>query len=262
MAGSGFVHGAGYAFAALRLVRKDTVIRRRCLSIGLLYLLMWLLAIAAAVTFGGDLIARILGAPGEAWWAEALWWLGRVVLWIGWLLAVVLAMAALASPLLSPWLTGLAGLVTSRVTGQAGPHESVARVLVESLRDAGRAAVLAVVELSGAAAWSFGGWLLGMAVPPVGAVIGVGLGGAWSATFKALTAMSFGLDNRHVRLLDQFALVRGRLTTMLGLGLPVQLLMWLPLTLPIAVVAGELAVIELVDAGAVPALPDRRDPAR
>jgi hypothetical protein len=38
--------------------------------------------------------------------------------------------------------------------------------------------------------------------------------------------------------------------------------MWLPLTLPIAVVAGELAVIDLVDAGAVLALPDRRAPAR
>jgi CysZ protein len=241
---NGFSAGIAFFVQGQRWVLR----RRRWLGFGLLPALITLLIYAAALVAlalnAGD-IAAWATPFADDWddpWRPALRTLLAVALFCGGLLLAVLTFTAVTLLIGEPFYEKLSGHV-EETTGACprGPERPWWRELWASLRDnlylLGRVLLFAVPL-----------FLLGF-VPVIGQTVIPVLGFAVSGFFLTAELTSFAMERRGIPVRERLRLLRSRLATTLGFGVPLVLLFLVPLAavflMPGAVAGATLLAREL-----------------
>ena len=237
--------GATAMLAGPRLALQHRDIALGCAAAAAMYVLIWCAVLFAASRYDQAFVLWLAPHDGPAWYEHALAVAVKGSLYGLFWLAVVVAAAPVALPLCAPVLAVLAGRVEQRVANTPPPTMGWRLQAIEALRGAVRGLMVGAVLLAGnAIIWTLCS-VLGLLFAPLGVVASAVLAPAWNALGLAALATSFALENRRCRLADQLALLQRRRAVLLGFGLAAQLVAWMPLLMPLVVVAGSALVVRL-----------------
>ena len=241
-----FGRGLAAAFAGFGWVWRHPDARGPIVVAIAIYCAVWLAALATAATWDAPFARFAVDEIGPAGWqlvlTAALRGLAYVLFWV---LAVLLALL-FALPVCAPVFAWVADRTERRWFGGVPIAGASWRTLaVEMARGFGRALALVALQVAGAALLWLPGFVVGLAVPPLGAAWAFGIGGCWNALWLALALGSFALDNARLPLPEQLALVRRAAPLLAGFGVAAQVLGWVPFAVPFLVVAATLLLCRL-----------------
>ena len=254
LGGSPFARARFGAAAVLRgpqlaLQHRDLAVL--CLVTAALYTAVWVLVLWQAATWDQDVARWLVPPQGPRWFEVALQAVARTAAYVlVWLFALALA-GPLALPMCGPLFSLLAERTVLAITGDAAPTLSWRLVIGETVRSAVRGMVISLGQLAGVVLIGTLAFGAGLLVPPLGAVLSATLMPCWNGLGMAAMAMSFALDNHRCTLAEQLRVVQEQRAVMVGFGLAAQALAWLPLLMPVVVVAASALVMELRATGAV-----------
>ncbi len=248
-ASKGFWTGLRYPFRGARFVYLEHPGLARIWAVPAL---LTFLALGAGFWWAfarhGELAAWLWAPPqGEAWWQLPLHWLH--FLYEGLVLLVLLLVALLLGVLCSsvfaaPFNDALSERVERILTGRPPPPSSwrtllrdvLSTVLLEGLKLA--IYLLVMTPL----------WLLSLLVPVVGPVLSSFAGFLFSAAYFALDYVDYAAARRGLPVRQRLGMLRRHSMLMLGFGLGVWALLFVPLLnlffMPAAVTGGTMLFLE------------------
>lgn len=245
--------GLTYAPRAIALLLRDRSVRRLAVWPAIISVLALVLFVVLSVRYGGWLLDLVWTAPDEGGWqAVSLRGLHVVaqVLLTAVLVAVSGALFFFGSALAAePFLDPLSE-AAERAAGAHVPHHpfSLRRVIRETaalLRDV-------VLDLGLFAVMQLAVLLL-LLIPGVGAVVHMVVAWVVNSMFAAIEMTTGPLVRRELRGRRRWRVVRAEAPRLLSLGSTILALLMIPLaqlaTLPVAVVAGALAVVDMEQEG-------------
>ena len=233
---------------ALLLVRTPSL-WRVALVPGLLSVLLFAALVALSAVFGDDVLRLVWRTPGNGDAAPGTWlivayWCARLLA-IAFLVALSAVVALLGSMVIAEPFVDVLSERTEQATGAMVPDRPFA--LSRACRDVSLAACEVGMDLS-ALVFGHAGLLLLHLVPLAGALAHFALGFLLSAFFAGLEVTAPALARREIRTRRRWSVLRADLARSVGLGAGVMLVLLVPLaqllTLPIAVVAGTLTVLD------------------
>ncbi len=241
--------GFGAVPKAFGLLLRHARLRRLAVVPALISTVLLLVLVVLSVRYGGALLDRLWPAPDQlegwrAWLASGAHWLAAVLV-TGLLLVLSGAVFLGGSTLVADPFIDLLSQATEQILGTVpadAPFSlaAAARDILLVLRDV--AADLLMFGLAQAAL------LLLHLIPVAGGVLHLVAGWLVNAVFAAMEMASPPLARRGVRGLTRWRTVRAEPATFVGFGAGVVLLLLVPLaqlvTLPVAVVAGTVLVVE------------------
>lgn len=239
---------------ALALRHGDVLLL--CGAAAALYTLVWVAALAAAAAWDQDIARWLVPTVGPAWWEQLLQGFARACAHVlVWLAAIAVALP-LGLPVCAPLFSLLAERTELALTGRPPPGLSWWSLVRESARGLVRGLSIAVVQLAGTLIIGAVAFAVGLLIPPLGALLSAVLAPCWHALGVSATALSFALDNHQCRLADQLTLLQTERARLIGFGLAGQALGWMPLLMPLVVVAGTALALRLHGEGKVRFGPD------
>lgn len=224
----------------------------------LIYVTLWSVAMYVAASWDDRLVHAVMWPRGTAWWESAAYEIAKSALYFVFWLAAVVMTFVVALPIVSPVFAFVAEATENEYFQDPIAHRSsVSELLKELLHSVVRSAALVALHLSGAIAiWVFG-LLAGLLFPPAATLIGVALGGGWSAAWIAMAAASYAFENNRTPARRQLALLNAKPGLLLGFGAVAQFMAWIPFFAPLTVVSATVLLCRLHDFGHVE-LPLRR----
>ncbi len=222
-----------------------------CGAAAAVYTLVWVAALWSAAAWDQDVAQWLVPTMGQAWWEQALQGFARGSAYLlVWLAAAAMALP-LGLPLCAPVFSLLAERTEKALTGRPPPGLSLWSLLRESARGLLRGLSIAVLQVAGTVAIGVLSFAVGLVIPPLGALISAVLAPCWNALGLSAMALSFALDNHQCRLADQLTLLQTERARLVGFGLVGQVVGWIPLLMPLVVVAGTALALRLHGEGKV-----------
>jgi hypothetical protein len=235
----------GYGFAL-----RHTDVLLLCGAALACYGAVWLAAIALAMRFDGVVVDALVSSLGNAAWQRALTQVARAFGYLAFWLATLTSAFALALPACAPIFSVLAERTERRwYAGCETPAHSWRAIAGEMMAGAGRALLLAAIQLVGSVTLWLPGLALGFVAPPLGPLYAALVVGGWNALWYTVAATGFVLENNHTRAHDQLMAVRSNWPVFVGFGAAAQWLAWLPPNVPFLVVGATLLTCRLRDHG-------------
>lgn len=231
---------AGLPFA----MRHAAVMRWMVASI-VVYLLVWGLVLWQSALWQGPVLHQLLGPKGALWWQALVWSLLYALAFIAWWLVSFALAFVVASPLMAPLLGLLAEATETAFFGQEPREIGWDQRAREFAHGVGRAAMLAVMNITGAVAIWLVSTTLGALLPPLGTAFGLLVGGGWSALWCAIMTLNFALENHFVGVGKQLGLMTRHPALLVGFGVVGQLLAWIPPMAPVLVVSATILACRL-----------------
>jgi len=245
-----FFQGLGAVLGAIDLFTKHARLRRLAILPMLISVAMLGLLVYLSVRYGPALLEWVWHFSADK------------TGWQGWLINAAHGLAQIAVVLVLLVFSGAVFFFGSRLVAepfidllsegtevavgvdQPGPRFSVGRLL----KDLGHVLIDILIDVPLFFACHAVNLLIGF-IPVIGPPIQVVCAWLINATFSAMEMSAIGMGRRGVRGWARWQVAKANRTRILGLGAGVVLLMLVPLaqlaTLPVAVVAGTLVVIEL-----------------
>ncbi|MBM4344838.1 MAG: EI24 domain-containing protein [Deltaproteobacteria bacterium] len=222
-----------------------------CGAASAVYSLVWAIALWQAATWDQDVARWLVPGGGAAWWEQALQAFARACAYVlVWFAAVAVA-APLGLPMCAPVFSLLAERTEKALTGRPPPSLSFGALAREAVRGLLRGLAIGVVQLAGTVIIGATAFVAGLVVPPAGAALSAVLAPCWNALGLSAMALSFALDNHQCRLAEQLTLLQTERARLVGFGLAGLALGWIPLLMPLVVVAGTALALQLHGEGKV-----------
>lgn len=252
-----FIAGFGTVFRGIGLLLREPKLRRLAIAPTVVSIVLLVLLVGGAGLFSNDLL-NLIWRPDSGGWIGGLLRAGHVLASLLVFLLLLLVTGALfffgatlaAEPFIDPLSEGVErALGAEPAKGPGGVGQTV-RNTVWIFRDVGldiSLFVLAQILV----------WLLAF-VPGVGPVLHLGVGWLVNAWFAGLEMTTGAAIRRGYRGRARWRALRRDTPRILGVGTAAVLLLLVPivqlLTLPIAIVAGTIAVVDLQRQGKLPDL--------
>jgi CysZ protein len=237
-----FTAGFKAAFGGLRLASQSAELWRTYLQ-----LVLALLVGATVLDVAGIwAVLHFVAVDDPRWWMVAVMWAVRLVGIVVVLLAAPLVGLALVN-LLFPFLGERVFMAAMRVVSPARAEQLAAQPGLPLATGLG----IAVVRLLMFVALGIGAFVVSL-VPVIGQVLGPVLQGYLGARGLAWELLDPYLDKQQLRLAEQRAFVAAHRPALVGFGLPLMLLMAIPLVGPLmfglAQGAAAKLVVEVIEA--------------
>ena len=216
----------------------------------LAYVALWSAALYAAASWDDRLVAAIMWPRGTSWWESAAYEIVHAVAYVVFWVAVLVLTFVVALPAVSPLFAFVAEATENAYYADPIAHaSSKLELLIELLKSVVRSLALVAVHVSGSAVIWGVSLLVGLLFPPAATAISIVIGGTWSALWIGVASASYVLENNRTPLGEQLKLVAEAPVLLLGFGAVAQVLTWLPLTAPIAVVSSTILLCQLNENG-------------
>lgn len=246
----GFLQGLSYPFRGAKFV----YIQHRALARIWIFPMLIVVAAIIGVLVGvahyhGQWVGALVPEPdAQGFWGGLLALLhGAFEMLVAILLAVVgvVAVLLLSNVIAAPFNDALSQAVEGIVTGQPSPPFSLRTVGHDILRTV----ALELTKLTLWAAVMVPLWLSSLALPVVGQAAYTGFGLGFTALYWSIDYLDWPASRREEAVARRFRRVREHLMPMLGFGMGVWILLFVPglnlLFMPAAVAGGTLLFLEL-----------------
>lgn len=234
------------ALAGFGWVLRDRRVAIWTLVAVVAYVALWSASLYAAASWDDRTVAAIMWPRGTSWWASAAYEIAQTALYVVYWFSVLVLTFVVALPAVSPLFAFVAEATENAFFTDSIAHaSSKTELTIELLKSVARSLVLVTIHLAGATAIWFASLLVGLLFPPAATLISIVIGGTWSALWIGMASVSYVLENNRTPLGHQLRLIADMPAVLLGFGMVAQILTWLPLTAPIAVVSATILVCEI-----------------